>query len=129
MLRWLTAAGALSLLLTIALIGPSTSGAAPPTGAPSIMKLIPTEGHVNEATVVRIKGKNLSANGLSCGEPEPIGPCETSVSFGANPARVISASPKEDIVLSPTVATTGTVNVVVTVSGVASNSLPFTFIP
>jgi hypothetical protein len=127
--RSLTAAGALGVSLTIVLVGPSSGGAATaasPTEAPKINTLVPNEGFFNQATLVRIKGKNLSAHGLTCDEPV-IAPCQVSVSFGANPARVIHASPKEDIVVSPTVATPQTVNVTVTVSGVASNSLPFTY--
>jgi hypothetical protein len=126
-LRWLTAAGALGVLLTIALVGPSNSGAAdPPTELPKINTLVPSKGFINEATLVRIKGKNLSANGLTCDEPV-IAPCEVSVSFGANPARVIHASPKEDIVISPTIAMPETVDVTATVSGVASNSVRFIY--
>jgi hypothetical protein len=125
--RSLTAAGALGVLVTIALVGPSSSIAGdPPAEGPTIKVLIPKKGLINEATLVRIKGKNLSAHGLTCDEPV-VAPCETSVSFGANPARVIHASPKEDIVISPTVATPETVNVTVTVSGVASNSMRFTY--
>jgi hypothetical protein len=127
-LRWLTAAGALGVLLTVALVGPSSSGAAdPPTELPKINTLVPNEGFINEATLVRVKGKNLSAHGRTCVEPEPIAPCEVSVSFGAHPGRVVLASPKEDIVISPTVATPETVNVIATVSGVASNSVRFTY--
>jgi uncharacterized protein (TIGR03437 family) len=112
----------------MASVGASNSAAGdPPAEGPTIKVLIPSEGFINEATLVRIKGKNLSADGLSCSEPEPVAPCEVSVSFGANPARLIAASPREDIVLSPTVATPETVTVTVTVSGVASNSLSFAY--
>jgi hypothetical protein len=128
--RWLKVAGALSVLLTAAAVGPSGSaGQRPPAAGPTIKVLIPKKGFIDEATLVRIKGKNLSAHGLSCSEPEPVAPCEVSVRFGPNPARLIYGSPREDIVLSPTVATPETVEVTVTVSGVASNTLPFTYQP
>jgi len=96
--------------------------------SPLVTKIAPTRGPSGGGTTVTITGLNLT-NGKSCRATDkregrtPPPDCGETVLFGANAARVLSASPTKLVVLAPRGAP-GPVHVIVAVGGVVSPTAP-----
>ncbi|MGH9106254.1 MAG: IPT/TIG domain-containing protein, partial [Acidimicrobiales bacterium] len=116
--KWRRKAAALGALMLLpvyaigggALLGAQVAGAA--VTGPVVNKVLPPQGPTTGTIVVAVEGTNLTS-GDSCNYTDLIFCSTTSVSFGANVATILYASPTEVFVEAPA-GSLGTVHVTVT---------------